>query len=225
MGDVACKVVVLLGPPGVGKGTQAGLLAERTGAVHVSTGALLRDEIASGSPLGKKVQSTIHRGDLVSDDDLFGCLEAGLERVLARNCGLLILDGVPRNRSQVPRLDDTLAQHGLKVSSALYLKAPVERLVERFAKRWSCSSCGAVFALDAEPTADVACGRCGKKGTLARRQDDSAASVKHRFSVYENETSPLLADYSQRGLLKELDGLGSGEDVFQSLAREIEKIL
>lgn len=225
MVDFEWKVVVLLGPPGVGKGTQAGLLAERLGAVHVSTGALLREEIATGSPLGKSVESTIHRGDLVSDDDLFGCLEGCLERALARNNGLLLLDGVPRNRSQVPRLDEVLSRYGLKVSAAIYLSAPVERLVERFARRWSCSSCGAVFALDADQAADAACSRCGKEGALVRRQDDSASSVKHRFSVYENETSPLLVDYRERGLLKEVDGLGSGEEVFQSLAREIEKIL
>jgi adenylate kinase len=219
------KVVVFLGPPGVGKGTQAGLLAERTGASHVSTGALLRDEIASGSELGLKVQGIIHRGDLVSDDDLFACLESGLVRALARKTALVILDGVPRNRSQVPRLDEALEHHGLRVEAALYFGAPVEKLIERFAKRWSCSACGAVYALDVAPVKEASCARCAGVGTLYRREDDGAAAVQHRFSVYERETAPLLSDYRARGLLSEISGLGTGDEVFQAMSGVIEKIL
>ncbi len=216
-------VVVFLGPPGVGKGTQAGLLREKLDAIHISTGALLRSEIESGSELGLSVKGVMAKGDLVSDDQLFGCLENTLDRDRQLSEKLVILDGVPRTRSQVSRLDEVLSRRGLKVALAISLVAPVEKLVARFAHRWSCQSCGSVFSFETAPDSGSKCEKCGAQGAFYRRDDDGEKAVRYRFSVYHEETAPLLDVYRERELLQEVDGLAEAGAVFEQIRAKIVK--
>lgn len=219
------SVVVLLGPPGVGKGTQAALVAERFGGEHVSTGALLRGESSSGSQLGLKVKDLMARGDLVSDTDLFLCLESHLDRLDSSESVLLLLDGVPRNVSQVGRLDEVLRDRGMKVDKVISLTAPVEELVERFRKRWSCGKCGAVYSFESEPGVDASCSRCGASGKFERRADDGEEAVRHRFGIFREETAPVADMYAAKGLLQSVDALRGTEEVFASVSEALKKIL
>lgn len=215
------KVVVLFGPPGAGKGTQAGLLASRLGAKHVSTGGILRSQIASGSELGTRIKGIVESGRLVDDDTLFAALEADLTG-LKNGTDILILDGVPRTVSQVSRLDTSLTRLGLSVGKVLYISAPLERLVERFAKRWTCKSCGNVFSFSTKGEAEAAtCGACGTKGAMYRRADDAPEAVERRFRVYEEETLPVVEQYQRHNLVRNVDGLQSQELVYVEVAAEV----
>ena len=218
------SVVVFLGPPGVGKGTQAGFIRERLGAIHVSTGALLREEIDSNSALGNEVKDVIARGDLVNDEQLFLCLESKLDRIPNLSSALLLLDGVPRTRQQVARLDQILKKYHVSVELVLSLFAPLEKLVDRFARRWSCKSCGNIFSLPSPPMLGVVCVKCGQLDSLVRRKDDEPEAVRYRFSIFESETAPLVADYEKRGLVTQVNGLGDPEGVFGDLKAEIVKL-
>ena len=217
------KVVVLFGPPGAGKGTQAGLLATRLGATHVSTGTLLRAQIASGSQLGTKIKDIVESGRLVDDVILFEALEAELEKLRLAEANYLVLDGVPRTVAQVALLDSNLTRMGVPVQSVLYISAPLERLVERFGKRWTCRACHSVFSCEASAPADAAlCPKCQAAHSLYRRVDDAPESVERRFRIYEEETLPVVALYEARGLVSHIDGLQSPEHVY---ARVVEQVL
>ena len=219
------KVVVFLGPPGAGKGTQAGFLSGRLGFEHVSTGALLRSEIAASSALGMRVKAIVESGSLVNDDVLFECLESSLARLEGRKVSHLLLDGVPRTSSQVERLDSVLKAHQLKVDVAVAVAAPVGLLVERFAKRWTCRRCGNVEAFaSAEIATGAECRKCQTVSSFYRREDDSPVAVRHRFSVYEAETAPLMNLYRSRGILIEVDGLRAAEWVYVDVASAVVRI-
>jgi adenylate kinase len=221
---MSSKVVVFFGPPGVGKGTQCGLLAQRLGVSHVSTGGLLRAEIASGSELGSTVKSTVAAGKLVGDDLLFGCLEAFLRRTDV-STGVLLLDGVPRNVTQVKGLDEVLTRFGLKVDAVVSLVAPVEKLVERFSKRWTCG-CGQVEAFEqGQDPRTFKCQKCSKVGSFSRREDDRPEVVTKRMEIYHSETAPVEALYSQRGQVAHVDGLRSVEAVYVGVAKSILDLL
>jgi adenylate kinase len=170
------------------------------------------------------MQAVMARGDLVSDEQLFLCLGSALDRIGGFAERLLLLDGVPRNRAQIDLLDTVLAARGAKVDMALALVAPLDQLVARFAKRWSCAKCGAVFAFDKSPDGHQACSRCGSIGSLGRRPDDEPDAVKHRFNVYEQATAPVLSEYRNRGLLSTVDGLADQEGVYSVLQKELSKI-
>jgi adenylate kinase len=216
------KVVVLFGPPGAGKGTQASLLSSRLGAKHISTGGLLRAQIAGGSALGVRIKAIVESGSLVDDVTLFEALEAELGGFDDDANATLVLDGVPRTESQVGLLDACLAARGLNVGVVLYVSAPVQKLVERFAKRWACRSCGNVFAFEAASVAQEAtCVSCGAEGAMYRRADDAPETVERRFRVYEEETLPVVAKYKARKLVFEIDGLQSPEQVYARVVAEV----
>ena len=216
------KVVVLFGPPGAGKGTQAGLLASRLGATHVSTGTLLRAQIASGSPLGARIKEIVESGRLVDDATLFEALEAELGKLCQAEAEYLVLDGVPRTASQVGLLDASLKRLGVPVHSVLYISAPVEMLVERFGKRWTCRACNSVFSYDSSATAEMAaCPKCQTAQSLYRRVDDAPEAVERRFRVYEEETLPVVALYEARGLVSHVDGLQSPEHVYARVVAQV----
>ena len=219
------KVVVFLGPPGAGKGTQAGFLSGRLGFEHVSTGALLRHEISAHTVLGLKIKSIVEAGGLVNDDVLFECLENSLTRLLRSETSYLLLDGVPRTLSQVERLDVVLKAHSLKVDIAVAVAAPVELLVERFGKRWTCKKCGNVEAFPSTDKAENAvCRKCSSAASFLRREDDSPEAVRNRFTVYESETAPLIGVYRSRELLVEVNGLRAPEWVYVDVASSVLRI-
>lgn len=226
------KIIVFLGPPGAGKGTQAGLLAQRNSHMQtISTGLLLRNEINSASELGLKVKSVVESGKLVSDDLLFQCLSSQLEKMSVdakKSSGnkLLILDGVPRNVSQVDLLDTALNDLNLKVNRVVEFHAHTQDLVSRFASRWSCKNCGAVFSYaSAEQASTQGCSAChAPAGSLFRRKDDEPESVQVRLKVYQDQTAPVSQRYDERKILVKIDALQPIEIVYENCTRALKEV-
>lgn len=207
--------LVLMGPPGVGKGTQAGKLTLRLGVPHVSTGDILREAVQKGTPLGRRVRSFLESGQLVPDE-LMGELVA--ERLREPDAGNgFILDGFPRTVGQVAALDRVMAGVGMTIDRVLMLKVSDDEIVRRLAGRRICPVCGRIYHLESRPPADPAgvCDGCG--AALALRPDDAADVVVKRLRVYELQTLPVAQAYRERGILREVDGAGDEGDVLKRL--------
>jgi adenylate kinase len=202
--------VVLLGPPGAGKGTQAKLLREKFEACQVSTGDILRKAVADQSPLGKEASAYIKRGDLVPDSVI---VKLVAERLREKDCAPgFILDGFPRTIPQAQSLEGILKKMGLGLQSVLLVEVPHRIIVERLAGRRTCKNCGALYHLNFNPsTRENICDRCG--GELLQRDDDREETISARLKVYDNQTAPLVDYYRQRGILREIDGVGKVEDI------------
>lgn len=208
-------IIVFLGPPGSGKGTQAKLLSEKHGFVHISTGDLLRNAVKKGTDLGRKAKEYMERGELVPDE----LIVALIEEVLPKEGGV-ILDGFPRTVPQALALDKMLERQGKRVSKVLLFDVPEEIIVERLAGRLSCPNCGAVYHhVYNPPKEDEVCDRCGTK--LVQREDDREEVVRNRVRVYREQTQSLIDFYRERGIIFSLDATKSVEEVSQ----EIEKVL
>jgi len=186
-------VVILLGAPGVGKGTQALRLADDVGAAHVSTGDLLRAARRDGTELGRKAQAYMDAGELVPDDLI---LELVREHLSGLPAGTSVLfDGFPRTIAQAERLDEVLAVVGLRVGAVALFEASDEVLIKRLSGRRSCAKCGAVFNVHFDPPSrEGVCDRCGAE--LVQRADDSADTVRRRLQVYVDQTAPLIDHYA-----------------------------
>lgn len=211
--------LILLGPPGAGKGTQAQLLKDRRGLVQLSTGDMLRAAVAAGSELGRKVKSIMEAGALVPDDIIIGMIA---ERIAQPDCAAgFILDGFPRTTGQAEALDRMLAEKGMKLDRVIELEVDDTALVARVSGRYSCASCGAGYHdLYKKPVKAGVCDVCG--GTkFTRREDDNAETVKARLEAYHRQTAPLLPYYKARGVLRTVDGMASIEKV----AKQIENML
>lgn len=209
--------LVLLGPPGSGKGTQAAALAERYDIPHVSTGEILRDEVRRGSDLGERARAIMERGDLVPDEVLAGIV---LHRLDREDCARgVILDGYPRNEAQYGVLDDILAELGRSLERVLMICVRDDEIVRRLSGRRSCPECGRVFRVDELPTAEAQCAGCG--ATLVPRDDDREAVVRERLQVYHDKTAPLVELYRRRGLLVEVNGEQSPGEVTEALMQAI----
>jgi len=205
-------LVVFLGPPGAGKGTQAGRLSAKYGLPQVSTGDMLREAVAAGSELGRRVQSIMDAGELVDDATMEAVVEERLRQPDAH--GGAIMDGYPRTRVQAESFERLLAsgRHGA-VDLVLFLEVAEETLVQRLSHRRACSQCNANYHLEFKPPATGGtCDRCG--GTLVQREDDREEVVRDRLAVYRTATQPLVSYYRTRGLLYEIDGAGSIDEVF-----------
>lgn len=214
----ACDIV-LLGPPGAGKGTQAKRLAAAFELLHVSTGDLLRDELGRGTPLGTEARAFMARGELVPDA-LVGKMLMGLLHSQAAGGGC-VYDGYPRTTAQAELLDTLLAELARRVDAVLYIGVPDEVIIGRMAGRRSCPSCGAVYHVTANPpAAEGVCDACG--GGLVQREDDREEVVLERLRVYRRHTEPLLEFYRRRGNLNEVDGLGGVDEVFGRLRSALE---
>lgn len=205
------NIVVLLGAPGAGKGTQAVRLSKARSLPHVSTGDLLRDNMKRGTPLGAQAKGFMEKGELVPDALVLDMLAA---RVSAADCNEgYVLDGFPRTEVQAQALEKRLA--GQKVT-VVNLEVSDESIVRRAAGRLSCKQCGTVFHREsAPPRMPGACDACG--GELFTRSDDSAPVVRERLRVYRDKTAPLVEFYSRRGLLQTIDGEQSPDAVFARL--------
>lgn len=210
--------VVLLGPPGAGKGTQAKLLREKYHACHISTGEILRKAVADQSPLGKQASDFINRGALVPDSLMVKLVAERLKEKDCRNG--FILDGFPRTIQQAQALEEILDQPGIALTGVLSVQVPHDVIIERLAGRRTCKDCGALYHREFDPpeTEDI-CDRCG--GDLLQRNDDRESTVKARLNVYETQTAPLVSYYRDRGLLREIDGVGKVEDIADRIVRAV----
>ncbi|MDD4975263.1 MAG: nucleoside monophosphate kinase [Bacteriovorax sp.] len=207
--------LIILGAPGSGKGTQAAKLVEK-GFKHISTGDLLRSEIAKGSELGQKVSGIISRGDLVDDNTVMALLKA--------NCDVdkvsYIFDGFPRNIAQAEMLEAELLQK--KKTLAVYFKIDLGVLINRVVNRRTCGSCGEIYNLTTKPprVADV-CDRCGSVGTIKQRKDDTQEVVANRLKIFADTVEPMLAFYRSKGALVEIDASMQEKVVFSELGKVI----
>ena len=214
MGDF----IVLLGPPGAGKGTQAQVLAEKTGLAHVSSGDIFRENLKNQTELGKLAQGYMNRGELVPDDVTIAMIRERLSRPDCKNGA--ILDGFPRTPAQAEALSAMLKELDGKVVSVPYISVPAEVLIERLSGRWTCRTCGKVYhSVYNPPKKPGVCDDDG--GELYQREDDQPATVEKRIKVYLEQTSPLIEHYQQAGLLVEIDGTQPIEEVTRQLLEAI----
>jgi adenylate kinase len=195
--------LVLLGPPGAGKGTQAKILAEKLNLKHVSSGDLFRENLKNKTELGRQAQSYVDRGELVPDDITIGMVR---DRLMKPDCeNGAILDGFPRTPTQAEALARLLADLGGKVVSVPFIYVPDEVLIERLTGRWTCQAQGHIYHEKNNPP--KVAGICDLDGSaLYQRDDDKLETVKHRIQVYQEQTAPLIEYYRQRGLLAQVDG-------------------
>jgi adenylate kinase len=212
--------IVLLGPPGVGKGTQAEILAEATALPHISSGDLFRENIKNGTDLGKLAQSFINKGELVPDDVTIQMIR---DRLSGPDCkGGALLDGFPRTTIQADSLAKLLAEFGGRVNFVPYITASEATLVERLSGRWTCKQLGHVFHEKYNPSKKP--GVCDIDGSeLYQREDDKAETVKRRIQVYFSQTAPLIAYYLESGLLSEVNGAQQIEKVTADLLAVLRK--
>ena len=207
--------IILLGPPGAGKGTQARRLVEERGMVQLSTGDMLREARTSGTEMGRKVAEVMDRGDLVTDEIVIGLIE---EKLNGASGGGFIFDGFPRTLPQADALGALLDRHGMALDAVIEMQVDDAALVRRIAGRFTCGDCGEVFHDETRPTSKPGtCDNCGSTN-LKRRADDNEESLKQRLMEYYKKTSPLIGYYYAKGKLRPVDGLAEIEDVARSIA-------
>jgi len=206
--------IVLMGMPGVGKGTQAVRLRDALQVLHVSTGDILREAIQAGSPLGKRVREFLDSGSLVPDDLMAELITERLSRSDATRG--FILDGFPRTAEQVSILDRVLETLTVKLDVVFLLSASEEEIVSRLSGRRICPGCGEVYHVDNRPSGSAGvCDQCGS--ALVQRPDDTRSVILDRLKVYKNQTLPVVEAYRERGLLQEIDGSGDPSTIFERL--------
>jgi adenylate kinase len=213
--------LILLGPPGCGKGTQAKLLCKRLGLEHIGTGDLLRNAIRQGTPLGLQAQAAVEAGQLASDE-LVNALIA--ERFAQPDRPQrFVMDGYPRTLKQAQAFDAILHQHGWTLDHVVLLAVPDEEIIARLGGRWSCPSlgCKATYHVISNPTRVAGiCDDCGS--VLVQREDDKVETVRARLMVYHRDTAELIPYYQQQGLLREVNGQGEIESIYQSLLKVLQ---
>lgn len=209
------SVLILLGPPGAGKGTQARMLEDRFGLVQLSTGDLLRAAVATGTEAGKAAQAVMAAGDLVSDGIVIAILR---DRMAEPDCARgVILDGFPRTAVQAEALDGLLASNNQKVSAAISLDVEDAEMVIRISGRYTCAGCGEGYHNTFKtPAVDGVCDNCGHT-EFKRRADDNAETVASRLIAYHAQTAPLIDYYQTRGVLQHVDAMGGIEDIAKAL--------
>lgn len=202
--------LILLGPPGVGKGTQAKLLIDRFGIPQISTGDILRAAVKDLTPMGVKAKGFMDAGALVPDEVVIGIVE---ERLAQQDCQKgFILDGFPRTVPQADALGKVLSGMGKQIDHVVSLSVDKDELLKRLTGRRACSKCGAGYHVDFAPSKVAGiCDACG--GDLFQREDDKEATILNRLAVYEAQTAPLISYYGVAGLLRSVDGLGTVEGV------------
>jgi adenylate kinase len=210
--------MILMGPPGAGKGTQAKVLAARFGIPHISSGDLLRDAAKRRTPMGVQAKRYMDRGELVPDNILLGAIE---ERLREPDCAAgFILDGFPRTIAQAEALDTMLAGMGAKLENVISINVPRDEVVKRISGRRTCRDCGALYHVIFDPpTNPGVCNKCN--GELFQRDDDQEDTVLARLEVYQRATEPLLDAYRKAGVLREVEGIGSQDQV---LARILDQV-
>lgn len=215
-------VLILLGPPGAGKGTQARMLQERFGLVQLSTGDLLRDAVAAGTEAGKAAKAVMEAGGLVSDDIVIAILR---DRLGESDCAKgVILDGFPRTTVQADALGVLLAEAGQSVNAAISLEVDDAAMVTRISGRFTCAGCGEGYHDTFKPTAVAdTCDKCGST-EMKRRADDNAETVAQRLEAYHAQTAPLIAYYESAGALTRIDAMGAIEEIASALSDVVTRV-
>ncbi|MGE5062878.1 MAG: adenylate kinase [Myxococcales bacterium] len=210
--------IILLGPPGAGKGTQAARLQATRGMIHLSTGDMLREAVAAGTPVGLEAKAVMERGALVSDAIVSALIGERLDAAAEQGA---IFDGFPRTRAQAEALDLLLTERGRRLDHVIELAVDEDALVERITGRFSCAKCGTGYHETFRPTQVAGiCDVCGST-EFKRRKDDNEETVRTRMAEYRAKTEPILPFYEQRGLVRRVDGMASVENV----AAQIDAIL
>ena len=218
---ISPAVLILLGPPGAGKGTQARMLEERFGLVQLSTGDLLRAAVAAGTKAGKAAKAVMEAGELVSDQIVIDILR---DRLSAPDCAYgVILDGFPRTTVQAQALDDLLAESRQQINTAISLDVDDAAMVKRISGRFTCGGCGEGFHDSFKPPAkDGVCDKCGSTDMI-RRADDNAETVGARLEAYHAQTAPLIAYYGEKGVLKSMDAMGEIDTIAANMATLVDQ--
>ncbi|MBX3071772.1 MAG: adenylate kinase [Thermomicrobiales bacterium] len=208
--------IVLIGPQGSGKGTQADRLVASLGVMKISTGELFRAERAAGTELGNLVAGILDAGELVPDDVTIAIVEERLKQIDAGAASGAVFDGFPRNLSQAEALDAALAGRDAAIEHVVSIDISEEKLIDRLSGRRVCSSCGAVYHIDHSPPAnDAICDRCG--GSVVQRADDTPEAIQRRLAIFAETTKPLLDYYGERGIVSHVDGDQAMEAVEESI--------
>lgn len=213
------KRIILMGPPGGGKGTQARVLQDMFGIVQLSTGDMLRAAVKAGTPVGLKAKAIMEAGALVPDEVMVGVIKA---RIAEPDCANgFILDGFPRTIPQAEALEAMLGEMSMDLDAVIEVRVPDEMIVERITGRYACAKCGAGYHdTFQKPKVEGVCDVCGSTEFI-RRKDDTADTVATRLQAYHQQTAPLLPYYGERGLLKTIDGAASIEDVTRQLVEAV----
>jgi len=213
--------IILIGPPGAGKGTQARLLEEKQGMCQIATGDMLRAAIKNKAPLGLEAKSLMDAGKLVPDDLMIRMIE---ERIAKPDCGTgFILDGFPRTVPQAQALDIMLSKQGKKLGAVIELKVDENALIERVSGRFTCAKCGAGYHDTFKPTKVAGvCDVCGST-EFTRRADDNAETMKTRLAAFNEQTAPILPYYKAKGLLKVVDGMATMPDVAKAVEAALQE--
>jgi adenylate kinase len=212
--------IILLGPPGAGKGTQAKRLVDERAMVQLSTGDMLREAKTSGTDMGRRVADVMERGELVTDEIVIGLIE---EKINGAAGGGFIFDGFPRTLKQADALGALLARTGQTLDAVVEMQVDDAALVARITGRFTCGACGEVYHDETRPTAvSGTCDACGSTD-LKRRADDNADALKTRLMEYYKKTSPLIGYYYAKGGLSAVDGLGEMDAVADAIAKVLDK--
>jgi adenylate kinase len=211
--------LLVLGPQGSGKGTQASRLAEEREIPHVSTGDMFRAAVAAGTPLGRRVEPILASGELVPDELTVALIRERLSEPDATRG--FVLDGFPRTLQQAEKLEEVLDGHPLDL--VINLDVPTEIVLDRIAGRRVCEQCGTTYHVNAPPKEDWTCDVCG--GAVVQREDDTEDAVMRRLELYEEETVPIIDFYRKVGKLVVVDGTGDGDDVFARLVEQVDQRL
>jgi adenylate kinase len=210
--------VIFIGPPGAGKGTQAEVISREQGIAHISTGDILRKNVAEQTDLGKAARDYMDAGKLVPDDIIIGMME---KRLGEKDCRKgFILDGFPRTVPQAEALEELLRRMGILLDAVILFQAPDEVVIRRLSARRVCRSCGAIYNVRSKPPGeDDRCDKCG--GGLYQRDDDREDVVKNRLDVYKRQTAPLIGYYREKGLLVEVDASRESAEVVADIISSV----